>query len=104
DLVCEEIARFRQGTDTVTNRKDVFRQTIFSRNDFETTADLPLHQEFFFQLPIDAMHSFRCENNEILWKIDLYAQFAGKSEIRRECPMVVRPVVLNDLTLEGGGL
>jgi hypothetical protein len=104
DLVCEEIARFRQGTDTVTNRKDVFRQTIFSRNDFETTPDLPLHQEFFFQLPIEAMHSFRCENNEILWKIDLYAQFVGKSEIRRECPMVVRPVVLNDLTLEGGGL
>ncbi|MDR3197187.1 MAG: hypothetical protein LBU34_04890 [Planctomycetaceae bacterium] len=104
DLVCEEIARFRQGTDTVTNRKDVFRQTIFRRNDFETTPDLPLHQEFFFQLPIDAMHSFRHENNEILWKIDLYAKIVGESEIRRECPMVVRPVVLNDLTLEGGGL
>ncbi|MDR0704769.1 MAG: DUF3592 domain-containing protein [Planctomycetaceae bacterium] len=104
DLVCEEIARFRQGTDTVTNRKDVFRQTIFSRNDFETTPDLPLRQEFFFQLPIDAMHSFRGENNEILWKIDFHAQMVGKPEIRRECPMVVRPVVLNDLTLEGGGL
>jgi hypothetical protein len=104
DLVCEEIARFRQGTDTITNRKNVFRQTIFSRNDFETTPDLPLRQEFFFQLPIDAMHSFRGENNEILWKIDLHAQIVGKPEIRRESPMVVRPVVLNDLTLEGGGL
>ncbi|MDR0609692.1 MAG: hypothetical protein LBG58_06245 [Planctomycetaceae bacterium] len=104
DLVCEEIARFRQGTDTVTNRKYVFRQTIFSRNDFETTPNLPLRQEFFLQLPIDAMHSFRGENNEILWKIDLHVQIVGKPEIRRECPMVVRPVVLNDLTLEGGGL
>jgi hypothetical protein len=104
DLICEEIARFRQGTDTVTNRKDVFRQTMFSRNDFETTHDLPLHQEFFFQLPIDAMHSFRHENNEIFWKIDLYAKIVGEPEICRECPIVVRPVVLNDLTLEGGGL
>ncbi|MDR2115095.1 MAG: hypothetical protein LBP87_01815 [Planctomycetaceae bacterium] len=104
DLVCEEIARFRQGTDTVTNRKKVFRQTLFSRSDFATTSDLPLHQEFFFQLPIDAMHSFRHENNEILWKMELYAKIVGESEICRECPMVVRPVVLNDLTLEGGGL
>ncbi|MDR2441666.1 MAG: hypothetical protein LBE12_20070 [Planctomycetaceae bacterium] len=104
DLVCEEIARFRQGTDTVTNRKDVFRQTIFSRSDFETTPNLPLHQEFFFQLPIDAMHSFRHENNEIFWKIDLCAKIVSEPEIRRECPIVVRPVVLNDLTLEGNGL
>ncbi|MDR1962652.1 MAG: hypothetical protein LBQ50_02615 [Planctomycetaceae bacterium] len=104
EIVCEEVARFRQGTDTVTNRKDVFRQTIFSRSDFETTPDLPLHEEFFFQLPIEAMHSFRYENNEILWKMDINARIAGGTEICRECPVVVRPVVLNDLTLEGGGL
>jgi len=41
DLVCEEIARFHQGTDTVTNRLDVFRQTIpirFQDNTGNTVA------------------------------------------------------------------
>ncbi|MDR0338074.1 MAG: hypothetical protein LBI18_13395 [Planctomycetaceae bacterium] len=104
NLVCEEVARFRQGTDTITNRKEVFRQTIFRRHDFAVTPNLPLHQEFFFCLPIEAMHSFRGENNEIHWKLELCVQIVGKPEICRECPIVVRPVLLNDLTLEGGGL
>ncbi len=103
-VVCEEIARFHQGTDTITSRKEVFRQTLFSRTDFETTADAPLEQEFFLQLPLGAMHSFRQENNEILWKIDVFAKLVGWNEIRRECPIVVDPLMHNDLTMEGGGL
>ena len=104
DVVCEEIARFRQGTDTITSRKEVFRQTLFERIDFETMPDLPLKEEFFVQLPHGAMHSLRLENNEVIWKFEIFAQIAGWPDIRRECPIIVRPVVLNDLTLEGGGL
>lgn len=104
DVVCEEIARFRQGTDTVTNRKDVFRQRLFGRKDFETTADMPLHREFFLQLPLDAMHSFRQANNEIAWKIEVLAQTAGRPFLLRECPIVVRPAAHNDLVQEGEGL
>lgn len=104
DIVCEEVARFRQGTDTTTSRKDVFRQNLFSRSDFETMPDDPLKSEFFVQLPHDAMHSFRQENNEVVWKIEIFAKIAGWPDIRRECPIIVRPIVLNDLALEGGGL
>lgn len=104
DVVCEELARFRQGTDTTTNRKDVFRQNLFSRKDFETTANMPLHEEFFIQLPIGAMHSFRMENNEITWKFELVAKIAGWSELRRECPIIVRPTTWNDSIQEGVGL
>jgi hypothetical protein len=104
DLVCEEIARFHQGTDTVANRLDVFRQTIFSRSDFRTTPDLPLHEEFFLHLPPGCMHSFRQKNNEVAWKLEFTANLVGWSELRRDCPIVVRPGLSNDLTMEGGGL
>lgn len=104
DVVCEEIARFRQGTDTTTSRKVVFRQTLFGRNDFETTPDQPLKQEFFMQLPLGAMHSLRLENNEVVWKLEILARVAGWPDLHRECPIVVRPVVLNEQTLEGHGL
>jgi len=96
DLVCEEIARFHQGTDTVTNRQDVFRQTIFSRSDFMTTPESPLHEEFFLHLPEGAMHSFRQKNNEVAWKLEFIATLVGWSELRRDCPIVVRPGLFSD--------
>ena len=100
DLVCEEIARFHQGTDTVTNRLDVFRQTIFSRSDFSTAPGSPLHEEFFLLLPEGAMHSFRQKNNEVTWKLEFMAQLVGWSELRRDCPIVVRPGLFSDLIME----
>jgi len=96
DLVCEEIARFHQGTDTVTHRQDVFRQTIFSRSDFSTTPESPLHEEFFLHLPEGAMHSFRQQNNEVAWKLEFIATLVGWSELRRDCPIVVRPGLFSD--------
>ena len=96
DLVCEEIARFHQGTDTVTNRQDVFRQTLFSRSDFSTTPEAPLHEEFFLHLPEGAMHSFRQKNNEVAWKLEFVAALVGWSELRRDCPIVVRPRLFSD--------
>ena len=104
DLVCEEIARFHQGTDTVTNRQDVFRQTLFSRDDFNTTSESPLHAEFFLHLPEGAMHSFRQKNNEVAWKLEFTATLVGWSELRRDCPIVIRPGMVSDLTMEGIGL
>jgi len=104
DLVCEEIARFHQGTDTVTNRLDVFRQTIFSRSDFSTAPGSPLHEEFYLHLPEGVMHSFRQKNNEVAWKLEFTAQLTGWSELRRDCPIVVRPGLFSDLTMEGNGL
>ena len=104
DLVCEEIARFHQGTDTVTHRQDVFRQTIFSRADFATTPEEPLHEEFFLQLPEGAMHSFRQKNNEVAWKLEFVANLVGWSELRRDCPIVVRPGLYSGFSAEGSGM
>jgi len=103
-LVCEEIARFHQGTDTVTNRQDVFRQTIFCLSDFNTTPESPLHEEFFLQLPEEAMHSFRGKNNEVAWKLEFTACLVGWSELRRDCPVIVRPGLFSGPSMEGTGL
>jgi hypothetical protein len=92
DLVCEEIARFHQGTDTATSRKEVFRQTLFAQPNFSTSPEMPLDKEFSLQLPHGAMHSFRQENNEITWKLELIVQLTNRKELRRDCPLVVRPV------------
>lgn len=104
DLVCEEVARFHQGTDIATSRKDVFRQTLFEQNNFTTSPEMPLEKEFVLQLPLGAMHSFRQENNEINWKLELVTQLVHWQEIRRDCPLIVRPAMFNDVMPEGLGL
>jgi hypothetical protein len=90
-VVCEEVARYRQGTDTITNRKTVYSKEIFAKSDFETVGDTPLETEISFSLPYGAMHSFMTEHNEIRWKIAVSADIAGLPDLYRECPIVVRP-------------
>ncbi len=104
EIVSKEVARFHQGTDTVTSLKDVFQQELFSRSDFETSVDQPLRAEFSVLLPLGAMHSFRQENNEIAWQLVLTMQMEGQRVFRREFPIIVRPVLLNDLGMEGNDL
>ena len=95
-LVCEEIARFRQGTDTITSRKEVYMQPLFYREDFETTHNEPLRQEFFMRLPHGAMHSMTLEHNEIAWKIVLRADLLNWPELHCECPIVVLPYAVSE--------
>jgi len=95
DLVCEEIVRFRQGTDTITTRKEVFCKPIFVKHDFETQSDTPLQEELIVRLPLGTMHSFRTEHNEILWKFHVHAEFAGWPKLQRTCPIVVRPPTIS---------
>jgi hypothetical protein len=90
-VVCEEVARFRQGTDTITNRKTVYSKEIFTKSDFETVGDTPLETEILFLLPYGVMHSLMTEHNEIRWKIAVSAEIAGLSDLYRECPIIVHP-------------
>jgi len=90
-IVCEEIARFRQGTDTITTHKEVFRKPLLQKTDFETQSDTPLVEEMRFSLPYGAMHSFFTEHNEIRWKICVQADIANWPNLRRDCPIIVRP-------------
>jgi len=90
-IVCEEIARFRQGTDTITTRKEVFSKTLFQKTDFETQPDTPLVEEMRFSLPYGAMHSFFTEHNEIRWKISVQVDIVNWPNLNRNCPIIVRP-------------
>jgi len=95
-LVCEEITRFRQGTDTITSRKEVYSQPLFYREDFEISRNEPLRQEFFMRLPDGAMHSMVLEHNEIAWKIVLRADLLNWPELHCECPIVVLPYAVSE--------
>ena len=89
-VVCTEVARYRQGTDTLTNRREVFRLPLLSK-----TWNVPKGEvesaDFFLELPIGVMHSFLAENNQIHWWLVVDFTMADGTVIRRESPLVVIP-------------
>ncbi|MDO5580411.1 MAG: hypothetical protein Q4G69_04710 [Planctomycetia bacterium] len=92
--VSEEIARFRQGTDTITNHREVFRQILFEKNDINIPAGQSLSEDFFLRLPCGVMHSMSSEHNEIRWKLIVEITISESSVYCRECPLIVLPYTI----------
>ena len=93
-VLSEEVTRYRQGTDTLTNRKEVFEKILFSRDDLSISADQTVHEDFFLEIPIGAMHSMTAEYNQIHWKIVIDIEVTPTLKLRRECPLIVMPLAI----------
>jgi hypothetical protein len=90
-LVCEEVATYRQGTDTRTETREVFRKELFRRDSFEIRGGMPLECEIDLKLQRSAMHSLAANHNEIAWTLVVEADVAGWPECKRTFPVIVRP-------------
>lgn len=90
-LECHERAVFRQGTDTRTETRCVFRQPLFQREGFEIQGGAPFEATCPLLIPAAAMHSFKSDHNEICWKIIVEAKGAASCEFRRSFPFIVHP-------------
>lgn len=68
-LVCEEEARYHQGTNLRTAVERVFQQELYRRESFEIHQGEPFEAQFEFELPEGAMHSFKSDHNSVSWKL-----------------------------------
>jgi hypothetical protein len=90
-LVCDEHATFRQGTDTRTETRRVFEQSIFSQERLEIDPAAPFEHEWPFQIPSGSMHSFKSAHNEIRWQLLVKGDVAGWPNFERDYPLIVYP-------------
>ena len=90
-LVCEEVATYRQGTDTRTETREVFRKELFRRDNFEIRGGMPFECDIDLTLHDGAMHSFAANHNEIAWTLVVEGDAAGWPEYKRAFPVIVRP-------------
>lgn len=91
DLICQEKATYRQGTDTVTDTVLVYRQAIFSQEKIDIQSGMPFEARCKFQVPAEAMHSFLAVNNGILWKLSIQVELARWPDFNRNFQLVVCP-------------
>lgn len=90
-LVCEEEATYRQGTNTRTETREVFRQSMFRRNDFEIRPGEPFETECSLVVPEGAMHSFKANHNQIHWNVVVSGDVANWPDVERSFPVIVHP-------------
>jgi hypothetical protein len=90
-LLCHEEATYRQGTDTRTERRVVFEQVVFSRENFEILPGIPYEEEIDLHFPADVMHSFQSDHNAVQWRIVVRASVDRWSNFERTFPLVVYP-------------
>lgn len=92
--ICEEVARYRQGTNTITNSREVYRQNILTKNDFEIPVAEAFREELIVRLPMGAMHSMVTKHNEINWYLVLDISWDENRCCQRRCPIIVLPFTL----------
>jgi len=90
-LVCEEEATYRQGTNTRTETRAVYRDELFRREGFEVHRGMPFEAECDIWVPERAMHSFKADHNEIRWKIVVEGDVAGWPDYQRSFALIVQP-------------
>ncbi len=90
-LVCEEEATYRQGTNTRTETREVYRRQMLGRQQFDIRQGEPFEAQCTLSVPAGAMHSFKADHNQIHWKVVVQGEAANWPEFQRAFPLVVYP-------------
>ena len=91
-LEVEELATFRQGTDTRTERLVVWRERVKEWHDVELAPGGRFESHFMIDIPADAMHSFVSKHNSVHWRIVLRGLSESRPAFTRIFPLVVFPL------------
>lgn len=90
-LTCHEHATYRQGTDTRTEDRQVYVESVFRRDEFEILPATPFESRCSLRIPATAMHSFKAVHNEVHWKLRVRGGVQGWPDFVREFPVIVTP-------------
>ena len=90
-LVCVEEATFNQGTNTVTQREQVYCERLFRKRGLNLAPRQPFESKFQFQIPSGAMHSFQSSSNRVTWQIEVRGQIKGFPLVTRIYEIIVVP-------------
>jgi hypothetical protein len=90
-LVCSEEATYRQGTNTRTETREVYRQGLLCRENFEIPPGLSYETNCLLKMPPGVMHSFKSGHNAIHWTLLVEGGVAHWPDFKRAFSVVVYP-------------
>jgi hypothetical protein len=90
-LVCEEETTYRHGTNTRTESRRVFQQSLCRRETFEVHRAAPFQIQCDLEIPAGAMHSFKASHNEVQWRLIVRGECDKRRSYERAFPLIVLP-------------
>jgi hypothetical protein len=92
-LVCQEKATYRQGTNTRTELRQVYRQELFRRDNFEIPPGMPFETNCLLAVPVGAMHSFKSAHNAVDWTLVVEGDIAKWPDFKRAFSVIIYPAI-----------
>ncbi len=89
-LECIEQARYRQGSSTTTVEDKVLELELAREQNVQARDRLPCH-EGRFEIPPEAMHSFKASHNSIVWRLVVTMDIPNKPDVEDEFEFRVAP-------------
>lgn len=86
-LIGREEATYQRGTNTVTDKRNFFEQTLIETTDPGQIAK----SETEFTIPADTMHSFEADNNKIVWLFELAGDIHRWPDVKHEYKFIIHP-------------
>lgn len=91
-----EIARYRRGTDTHTDKHLFLKQPIV-----ETAKQIEIAKgQKPLNIPADTMHSFKSSDNEIKWTLVIHGEISGWPDVKDELDLEIFPLPAERINAE----
>lgn len=91
-----EIARYRRGTDTHTDKHLFLKQPIV-----ETAKQIEIAKgQKPLNIPADTMHSFKSSDNEIKWTLVIHGEISGWPDVKDELDLQIFPLPAERINAE----
>jgi hypothetical protein len=91
-LIGEETATYRRGTNTYTDRHTFFEKVLVNSHNPESIR----LGEAFAEIPAESMHSFKSDNNSIVWKISMHCDVPRWPDSKDDFEITVFPMLIED--------
>lgn len=97
-LTCQEWVRYRQGTDTRTDKKDVYEQEVVLLESGDVPARWRLTGTAELTIPAERMHTIDFSNNKIKWTLKLTTEITSWPDYAAEFKLEVAPRLAPEVT------
>lgn len=100
DLVGEERATYRRGTDTITDTHTFYEERVVGAEPgdsaFDTLRAMPDRGSVVVAVPAETMHTFKADNNAIAWKLKVHGTVRRWPDPEDSYELTVLPMALGD--------
>ncbi|MCG8584047.1 MAG: hypothetical protein MI757_04970, partial [Pirellulales bacterium] len=90
-LVCDEVTTYRQGTDTRTEIRRVYSQSVLADPCIDVAKGQNFEARRELNVPTGIMHSFKADHNEIQWRLQVEGEVDRWRRYDRSFPVMIHP-------------